>query len=115
MVNKNFVIYIRKNSAIIMVISKFIINFEMTVITLGNVVATAHNICYLRYKIPKYIPVVFHNGSNYDFDILWQACYLILLIILLKVFTKINAWCVNHSNHCKSIHFEYVNVKDATD
>ena len=26
----------------------------------------AHNICNLRYKIPKEIPVVFHNGSAYD-------------------------------------------------
>ena len=28
---------------------------------------TAHNICNLRYKIPKEIPVVFHNGSTYDY------------------------------------------------
>ena len=26
-----------------------------------------HNICNLRYKIPKEIPVVFHNGSTYDY------------------------------------------------
>ena len=26
----------------------------------------AHNICNLRCKKPKKIPVVFHNGSNYD-------------------------------------------------
>ena len=26
----------------------------------------AHNICNLRYKVPKEIPVVFHNGSTYD-------------------------------------------------
>ena len=26
-----------------------------------------HDICNLRYKIPKEIPVVFHNGSNYDY------------------------------------------------
>ena len=24
----------------------------------------AHNICNLRYKVPKKIPVVFHNGSR---------------------------------------------------
>ena len=24
----------------------------------------AHNICNLRHKVPKEIPVVFHNGSN---------------------------------------------------
>ena len=27
----------------------------------------AHDICNLRYKIPKQIPVVFHNGSTYDY------------------------------------------------
>ena len=27
----------------------------------------AHNICNLRYKVPKEIPVVFHNGSIYDY------------------------------------------------
>ena len=27
----------------------------------------AHNICNLRYKIPKEIPAVFHNGSSYDY------------------------------------------------
>ena len=26
----------------------------------------AHDVCNLRYKIPKEIPVVFHNGSTYD-------------------------------------------------
>ena len=26
-----------------------------------------HNICNLRYKIPKEIPVVFHNGSKYGY------------------------------------------------
>ena len=27
----------------------------------------AHNICNLRYKAPKDIPIVFHNGSTYDY------------------------------------------------
>ena len=27
----------------------------------------AHNTCNLRYKIPKNIPVIFHNGSTYDY------------------------------------------------
>ena len=26
----------------------------------------AHNICNLRYKTPKEIPVVFYNGSRYN-------------------------------------------------
>ena len=27
----------------------------------------AHSICNLHYKIPREIPVVFHNGSTYDY------------------------------------------------
>ena len=27
----------------------------------------AHNICNLRYNIPNKIPIVFHNGSTYDY------------------------------------------------
>ena len=27
----------------------------------------AHDICNLRYKIPKKIPAVYHNGSTYDY------------------------------------------------
>ena len=33
----------------------------------GKYRGAAHNICDLRYKIPKEIPVVFHNGSTYDY------------------------------------------------
>ena len=33
---------------------------------LGKYRGAAHNICNLRYKVPKEIPVVFHNGSTYD-------------------------------------------------
>ena len=27
----------------------------------------AHNICNLKYSMPKQIPIVFHKGSNYDY------------------------------------------------
>ena len=27
----------------------------------------AHNTCNLRYKVPKNIPAIFHNGSTYDY------------------------------------------------
>ena len=27
----------------------------------------AHNICNLRHRIPKEIPIVFHNGTKYDY------------------------------------------------
>ena len=33
----------------------------------GKYIGVAHNNCNLRYKIPKEIPVVFHNGSTYDY------------------------------------------------
>ena len=33
----------------------------------GNFRGAAHDICDLRYKTPKEIPVVFHNGFTYDY------------------------------------------------
>ena len=27
-----------------------------------------HSICNLKYNIPNKIPIVFHNGSNYDYN-----------------------------------------------
>ena len=33
----------------------------------GKYRGAAHNICNLRYKVPKEIPLVIHNGSTYDY------------------------------------------------
>ena len=33
----------------------------------GKYRGAAHNICNLRYRITKEIPIVFHNGSTYDY------------------------------------------------
>ena len=33
----------------------------------GKYRGAAHNTCNLRYKIPKEIPIIFHNGSTYDY------------------------------------------------
>ena len=33
----------------------------------GKYRGAAHNTCNLKYKIPKNIPVIFHNGSTYDY------------------------------------------------
>ena len=33
----------------------------------GKYRGAAHDICNLRYKTPKEIPTVFHNGSTYDY------------------------------------------------
>ena len=36
----------------------------------GKYRGAAHSTCNLQYKITKSIPVVFHNGSNYDFHLI---------------------------------------------
>ena len=36
----------------------------------GKYKGTAHNSCNLMYKVPKSIPIVFHNGSKYDFHLI---------------------------------------------
>ena len=33
----------------------------------GKYRATAHNVCNLRYKTAKDIPILFHNGAKYDY------------------------------------------------
>ena len=33
----------------------------------GKFRGVAHDICNLRYKLPKEIPMVFHNGFTYDY------------------------------------------------
>ena len=33
----------------------------------GKYRGTAYNICNLRYKVPKEVPIVYHNGSTYDY------------------------------------------------
>ena len=59
--NKKFVIYARKN--LIRVIKKHYKVRDHCHYT-GKYRGAAHNICNLRYKMPKEIPIVFHNGST---------------------------------------------------
>ena len=33
----------------------------------GKYRGAAHNTCNLRYKIPNEIPIIFHNGSTFDY------------------------------------------------
>ena len=33
----------------------------------GKYRRAVHNVCNLRYKTPKEIPIVFHNGLTYDY------------------------------------------------
>ena len=32
----------------------------------GKYRGAAHSICNLKYKVPRFVPVLFHNGSTYD-------------------------------------------------
>ena len=34
----------------------------------GKYRGAAHSVCSLRYKTPKTFPIVFHNGSTYDYN-----------------------------------------------
>ena len=38
----------------------------------GKYRGAAHNTCNLRYKIPKNTPVIFHNGSTYDYHFIMR-------------------------------------------
>ena len=33
----------------------------------GKYISPAHSVCNLKFNVPNEIPVVFHNGSNYDY------------------------------------------------
>ena len=35
----------------------------------GKYRSVAHSICHLKFNVPNEIPVVFHNGSNYDYHL----------------------------------------------
>ena len=39
----------------------------------GKYRGAAHGICNLRYNIPREIPIVFHNGSTYDYHYIIKA------------------------------------------
>ena len=38
----------------------------------GKFRGAAHSECNLRYKVPKEIPVVFHNGSTYNYHFIMK-------------------------------------------
>ena len=62
--NKMNVIYAKKNLVLMI---KNTITSEIIVVTTKKCRDAARNICNLRYKTPKEIPVVFHTGCNYDY------------------------------------------------
>ena len=69
--SKRFAAYVKKNLILMMVMMmmwmtiKSIIKSEIIVITMEKLEELL--IIFLRYKTPKEITVVFHNGSAYDY------------------------------------------------
>ena len=39
----------------------------------GEYRGAAYNICNLKYSVPKKTPIVFHNGSNYDYHFILKV------------------------------------------
>ena len=42
----------------------------------GNFRGAAHSECNLRYNVPERIPILFHNGSTYDYHFVIKFCNL---------------------------------------
>ena len=64
--SKKFVIYAKKNLVPITMI-KIYRKFRDHCLYTGKYRDAAYNVCNLKYKTPKEIPAIFHNGSNYDY------------------------------------------------
>ena len=71
MATKNLVIYLKKNSVPMKMIKKYHKVRDHCHYT-EKYRGAPHNICNLRYKKPKEIPVVFHNGSKYDYHFIMK-------------------------------------------
>ena len=59
----------------------------------GKYRGAAHNICNLRYKVPKEIPVVFHNGPTYDYHFIIKELvkeFEVILIVYMKTLKNIS-------------------------
>ena len=48
---------------------KNIVKIDVIVI-IQEEIGAMHSICNLKYSLPKKNPIVFHNGSNYDYHFL---------------------------------------------
>ena len=65
MKSKKYAIYVKKSFLTIKTRKKS----EIITITPEKLEElAAHSECNLRYKVPKEIPAVFHNGSTYDYN-----------------------------------------------
>ena len=63
MKSKQYAIYVKKSFVTIKARKKMRDHCHYT----GKFRGAAHSACNLRYKISKEIPIVFHNGSTYDY------------------------------------------------
>ena len=63
-ISKKFAIYVKKDLVLVITIKKTIKDHCHYT---GKYRGAAHNTCNVRYKTPKEIPAVFHNGSTYDY------------------------------------------------
>ena len=70
-INKKFTIYAQKDLLSMMAKKNFKVKDHCQYT--GKYTGTAHDICNLRYKITENIPVVFHNGSTYDYHFITKA------------------------------------------
>ena len=61
--SKKYAIYIKKSFVTIKIRKKVRDHCHYT----GKFRGAAHSECNLRYKVPEEIPVVFHNGSAFDY------------------------------------------------
>ena len=64
-ISKKFAIYVKKDLLLMMAKKYFQVKDHCHYT--GKCRGAAHDICNLRNKIPKEIPVVFHNGFTYDY------------------------------------------------
>ena len=64
---RKFVIYVKKNFVQMKRIKNLRNCIKLGIIVIIQENTAAHSNWNLNYKIPKEIPVVFHNGSTYDF------------------------------------------------
>ena len=58
---QKFVIFVKKNFKIKKLKKNNIVKPGTVAIILGNI-----KVLHIKYSIPKEIPILFHNGSNYD-------------------------------------------------
>ena len=60
-------IFVESNLKINVLKIKNSLKLEIIVIIQGKYRGVSHSICNLKYSILKKIPIVFQNGSNYDY------------------------------------------------